>query len=326
MTGALSCGSCNRRYAIRSGIPDFVDLETGNDASLEAIKSATVSQFGYEWRHYKDWGWLEAYPDVADAERKFLGALIENTEAAFSGKSMLSDSDLDTGKWVLDAGCGNGRFTNQAARRGANVVGVDIGDGTVSAFAHTRHLENVHILRGDLFNLPLVKDAFDTIFSIGVLMHTGDAEKAFREIVCRVKPGGHVVAHVYGRGRQSYEIIDRTLRAVTVKLPVSFQMLFAKGAAAVARWFLASQDRERYFWQKIYPHINLLPTDHHMFDWWSAPVATHHTIGEVSDWFESAGLTIENSRPPVDDPMTIDEGRNIHDAITVLGRRPLDGR
>ena len=130
--------------------------------------------------------------------------------------------------------------------------------------------------------------------------------------------GGLIVAHVYGRGLRTYELLDATLRSVTTRLPISAQLAFSRRMAALARWLRRSS--EKLYW-KIFQHINLLPTDIHMFDWWSAPIATHHTREEVLGWFERNRLKVLRTNPPDDGAAELVRKRN-HGAITVLGRRP----
>jgi SAM-dependent methyltransferase len=102
-----------------------------------------VKRFGFEWRHFHDWGWLTEYPKTRYAEEKFYGGLLEHSRAAFWSKSLFGKEDLLPGEAILDAGCGNGRLTNQAAQYGAEVIGVDLGWGVYSAFEHTRSQPNI---------------------------------------------------------------------------------------------------------------------------------------------------------------------------------------
>lgn len=325
--GSLVCQRCRARYAIERGVPQMLpsSLADVDHESLEALQAATIDRFGYEWRHYRDWGWLEDYPDVPQAEERFFGGLLRNSEGAFWSKSLYKRDELGAEHLVLDAGCGNGRFTYQACLTGAEVIGVDLGWGVDSAFENTRALPNVHIVRGDLFRLPLRTAIFDRIFSIGVLMHTGDAQAAFASIVRTLAPGGLVVAHVYGVGRPSYELLDRSIRAVTTRLPRLAQMGFSKILATVSRELRQGGPRAERLYRRLYSHLNLLPTDIHMFDWWAAPIATHHTPRELQRWFDGHGLEILRTNPPRGDASAEARRQRIHAAVTFLGRRPALG-
>lgn len=94
----------------------------------------------------------------------FYGGLISSTERAFKNKCLLEPNDISADKLILDAGCGNGRYTNQAAKHGAEVIGVDLDYGIKSAYEHLKDNYKVHIIQGDLFNLPFKKEIFDTVF------------------------------------------------------------------------------------------------------------------------------------------------------------------
>jgi len=323
----LHCEQCGHTYEIQRGVPNLLpdsDVQVEQE-SLESLQAATIDRFGFEWRHYRDWGWLEDYPDVPDAQERYFGGLLQNSEGAFWSKSLFQRDELEPQHLVLDAGRGNGRFTYQASLTGATVIGVDLGWGVDSAFENSRALPNVHIVRGDLFRLPLRTAIFDRIFSIGVLMHTGNARAAFDSIVRTLAPEGLVVAHVYGVGLPSYEAADGSIRAVTTRLPRTLQMGFSKIMSAVARALRKGEGRRQRLYRRLYPHLNLLPTDIHMFDWWAAPIATHHTPAELQQWFAAHGLEVLRTNPPFGDANAETKRRRIHAAVTCLGRRPAEG-
>ena len=324
LEGKLLCAQCAQSYKLTGGVPHLLPPQRlqieGDD--LAKLQNQTVERFGFEWRYFQDWGWLPDYPDVPEAELKFFGGLMKHTEGAFWSKSLFSREDLQTGNLVLDAGCGNGRFTNQAAQTGAEVIGIDLGWGVFSAFEHTRALPNVHIVRGDLFRLPFADKTFDRIFCIGVLQHTGNAGVAFDSLVRVLQEGGLIVAHAYGRGLWTYELLDKILRSVTIRLPISAQLAFSRWTAGLARWLRRSN--EKLYW-RIFQHVTLLPTTPHMYDWWSAPIATHHTQNEVQGWLAKNRLEILRTNPPLDDMAAERARRRGHGAITFLGRRPAAG-
>ena len=322
MEGQLCCSVCQQKYQIKNGIPNLLldNPVTISGETLDQLQSMTRERFGFEWRYFSDWGWLTDYPDVSLAEEKFYGGLIRHTKSAFWSKSLFQKEDLRKGLLVLDAGCGNGRFTNQAAQTGADVIGIDLGKGVLSAFEHTRLLPNCHIVQGDIFRLPFSPHTFDRIFCIGVLQHTGDAAAAFDSLARCLRKRGLIVAHVYGRGMLTYEIIDALVRAVTTRLSIRMQLKLSRFTAAVARWLRSGARWRVRLYQHLFRHINLLPTEHHMFDWWSAPVATHHTLDELLDLFAKNHLTILRSNPSWNDVAAKQARYRVHGSITVLGK------
>lgn len=108
MTGELQCAACQRTYPIEQGVPDLLPAESASigGSDLKELQTATVERFGFEWRYFRDWGWLEEYPNVPNAEEKFYGGLIEHTRRAFWSKSLFHREELHPGLLVLDAGRG----------------------------------------------------------------------------------------------------------------------------------------------------------------------------------------------------------------------------
>ena len=108
--------------------------------------------------------------------------------------------DVRAGMRVLDLGCGEGRHTFEAYRRGAHVVAVDI---SAKDLATTRQwcsaielageapaTATANAVRGDLRHLPFPDASFDRIIASEVLEHIPDDTAAIAEIERVLKPGG----------------------------------------------------------------------------------------------------------------------------------------
>jgi len=249
------------------------DVEDWSD-DLLALKKHTIQNFGFEWLEYARFGWDDPIYNI------------QREEQVFRYKSLLKPDEIQ-GKLVLDAGCGNGRYSYWAAKYGGKVFGVDIGDGVESAAQNTGGLANVQIIQGDIFSLPFRDNTFDVIFAIGVLMHTGDARKATASLVRKLRVGGSLSVHLYGKGNIIYEYIDRILRSQTTRLSINELQVFTIKAYRLRRFL------ERIRLANIMNRfVNLDSHPHCIFDWYAAPIATHHTYEEVKWWFDSLGLRI----------------------------------
>lgn len=102
-----------------------------------------------------------------------------------------------TGWRILEAGCGCGRFTEIALEAGAEVWSFDLSRAVdATARNHGGH-PRLHLFQANLLDLPLPERAFDGVFCFGVLQHTPDPERSFRELVRYVKPGGRIAVDVY---------------------------------------------------------------------------------------------------------------------------------
>ncbi len=104
---------------------------------------------------------------------------------------------IGEGQRVLDLGCGTGVFLRAAADRGAKVVGLDAAEGLL-AIARER-VPEADLHAGDMQDLPFGDDGFDVVTGFSSFFFADDMTRALSE-ACRVtKPGGTVLAQVFGR-------------------------------------------------------------------------------------------------------------------------------
>jgi SAM-dependent methyltransferase len=177
-SGCLACPG-GHRVAIESGIPDFLDVSAGMG---ERSRLYDTLWQAHAPRSYA--GRVPEYVEKFQAFARLPGAL----DAYFAGKT------------VLDAGCGEGRFTYLASALGArHVVAVDASrEALARASAATAGADNCSFVRASIMALPF-RRAFDYVFSLGVLHHTASTEAAFRAVIRPLKIGGYVTIFVYGK-------------------------------------------------------------------------------------------------------------------------------
>ena len=102
------------------------------------------------------------------------------------------------GKWVLDAGCGAGRFLDVVSRSGScDVVGVDISNAVDAAHEMLASRPNVHLVQASIFELPFRPGAFDGVYCIGVIQHTPDPPRAIQSLAAMVRLGGRLALTMY---------------------------------------------------------------------------------------------------------------------------------
>lgn len=112
-----------------------------------------------------------------------------------------------TGRRVLEIGLGEGADSERLIRRGAAWSGVDLTAESVSRVRTRlmlRELPYQELHQGSVLHLPFDDDAFDVVFSHGVLHHVPDIKLAQCEIHRVLRPGGELVIMVYARWSLNY--------------------------------------------------------------------------------------------------------------------------
>jgi SAM-dependent methyltransferase len=110
------------------------------------------------------------------------------------------------GKSVLEIGCGLGTDGSQFAKHGAKYVGMDLTSMAVQLTQRRFQLFGFpgSLLEGDAENLPFEDEAFDIIYSHGVLHHTPDTQRTFDEIHRTLRTGGQAILMLYHRHSWNY--------------------------------------------------------------------------------------------------------------------------
>jgi SAM-dependent methyltransferase len=285
----LVCTGCGRQSPLRNGVVRFVGAQE------------YAGSFGFQWKLY--------------ARTQLDDPTSQKSERAFRRRTGFRPEDL-AGKLVLDVGCGMGRFAEVATRWGAHVVGIDLSLASEVAAKNLAE-RNATIFQADVFKLPFAAESFDYIYSIGVLHHTPDCERAFKSLPGLLKPGGRIAIWLYSAYNPWYRMSDvyrkvtrrmspqtlHTLCRGVVPLYGIHQVLkriplLGKGASSVLAWIIPMSFSKDSTWR-------VLDT----FDWYSPWYQSKHTYEEVFRWFEACGLkdlrvieqpiAVQGTRPPV---------------------------
>ena len=202
------------------------------------------------------------------------------------------------GKDVLDCGCGGGQHISFTAPYAAHVTGVDFNALSV-AKAKNGHLPNVSFVEADLAEMDLGK-RFDVVYCIGVLHHTDDPERTFRNIAKHAKPGGRVIVWVYSREGNFWNrtLLEWFKRAVLLRLPRAVSLALSHVLTAliyvpVYTVYLLPIRRAPFYeyfgnWRKLSYGRNLL----NVFDKLNAPQTHFLTGSDLERWFDAG--TFEN--------------------------------
>jgi SAM-dependent methyltransferase len=190
-----------QRYPVFKGVPRFVP------------QSNYADNFGMQWNHFRKTQ-LDSHSGLPISTDRFWQATGWQPEA-------MKD------QWVLDAGCGAGRFAEVALLAGAKVVALDFSSAVDACYANLKHHSNLHVVQGDLYALPFAPETFPFVYSLGVLQHTPDVAKAFAALPPMMQRGGYLCADFYWKRLRTMLHAKYLFRPFTKRMaqPKFFQLL-----------------------------------------------------------------------------------------------------
>jgi len=194
------------------------------------------------------------------------------------------DRSIPEDATIIDVGTGTGQLSAFLSLRRKCVYGIDFSDGSLNkakSLKEKLELDSLHLKKVDILDETQIKDIgmrFDYVLCLGVLHHTGDAYRGFKNILKLLKPKGHITIGLYNRyGRMPLKI--RIMLAKTI----------FKNNQKVKDKFIKMQigdvedkERARGWWNDQYLH----------------PHETSHTIGEVLSWFKNNNISYSQIVPP----------------------------
>jgi SAM-dependent methyltransferase len=192
-SGSLHCAKCSGSYRIVDGIPRFVDNDN------------YASSFGLQWSRYRS-EQIDSVNGFNLSEHRFY------TETGWT-KQWIKD------KWILDAGCGAGRFLDIVSKAGGEVVGVDISNAVDAVKEVLKDRKNVHLVQASIYALPFRSGVFDGCYCIGVIQHTPDPHQSVRSLPRLLKTDGCIALTIYERKPWTHLYSKYWIRSLTRRLP-----------------------------------------------------------------------------------------------------------
>lgn len=277
--GELICDKCGAKYIIERAIPRFVP------ANNYAIN------FGIQWNLFRQTQ-LDSFSGHTISRDRFYG---------YTGWI----SDELKGKWILDVGCGAGRFTEIALAAGAHVVALDYSSAVEACWANHKNKPLANVVQGNIYQLPFAPESFDYVYCLGVLQHTPDVRKSFHSLPEMLCPGGKLAVDLYPLGWQNLFMAKHWLRPLTTRmdtnrlfervkvwaprlLPISRFLSKIPIVGRKMRWAIPVANYEG-----VYP-LN----DKQLEEWaildtfdWLAPTHDHpQTLSTLNKWFAETSL------------------------------------
>jgi len=178
----LRCRDTGMMYESIRGVPSLFKPSEGEGEDV----TTRIKSF-YEENPFPNYEGLEDF-----------GQLVKKGQRN-SFSATLLDS-IGYNKLILECGCGTGQLSHFLQCNNNHVLGIDMSLSSLGlALEHKRRnqLERASFAQMNIFNLAIKDESFDVVISHGVLHHTYDARKAFKEIARKVKPGGIIMVGLY---------------------------------------------------------------------------------------------------------------------------------
>ncbi len=206
--GRLVSEVTGKSYPIVRGIPRFVESE------------GYTGSFGKQWNLFREVQ-LDGSTGGKHSVERF------DAEAGWTSEELRD-------RWVLDAGCGAGRFSEVVAARGPNLVSLDYSSAVEAAARTVERFPNVDVVQASLLDPPLRQGVFDYAYCIGVIQHTPDPPAVVRNVVKVVKPGGKFSLTIYARQPWTKLNTKYLIRPLTKRMPQQVLLRAIEGVMPVA--------------------------------------------------------------------------------------------
>ena len=245
---------------------------TARTLELSELEKGSPERFGYSWDQYADL--------LPDHEEQFL-------------RWTTLDKTAWRGLRFLDGGCGIGRNSYWPMTYGAQGgVSVDVDRRTLGrARRNLAPFPSVEVREQSIYEVEEA-DTFDIAFSIGVVHHLSDPDKAVASLTRAVKPGGQVLLWLYGRENNGWivKFFNPLRHALFSRLPLKLVHVLSWPLTAILWLGLRLGVPSGPYYKLIsgfsFEHLRAIVFDHMI-----PRIALYYTRAEAEALLARAGLT-----------------------------------
>lgn len=256
----------------------------------ENVDKITIQSFGDEWKSFHEFPEEEiqrigdSYFDIVPS-----GVLNQNTKA-------------------IDFGCGSGRWTKYIHTKVESIAAVDPSEAIFYASKVLENVNNAFLYKASIDNLPFADNYFDFGFSLGVLHHIPNTEKAMKDCVQKIRRGGHFLVYLYysldNRGflfRKLFKV-SNFFRKIISKMParikrfvcdvmaILFYMPFIMLSRGLKKIGIKKQFREKIPLH-IYENASFYIIRNDSLDRFGTPLEQRFSKAQIMQMMKNCGLT-----------------------------------
>jgi len=255
----ISCCLCGRHYPVQDRIPL---LFLPNDWNGKTDVTEKIKSF-YE---------KNPFPNYDDIDN--ISVLINKAERGLFAKML--DQQIPINAKVLEVGCGTGQLSNYLGISYRTLFGTDLCLNSLrlaNDFKIKNNLNRVGFYQMNLFRPIFKEESFDLVICNGVLHHTSNPYGGFQSVARLVKKDGYILLGLYNKfGR----FVTDIRRVIFFLFKDNFKFLDP---------YLRRRDigdKKKLTW---------------FMDQYKNPHESKHTIGEVLNWFDTAGFELQSGIP-----------------------------
>jgi 2-polyprenyl-6-hydroxyphenyl methylase / 3-demethylubiquinone-9 3-methyltransferase len=138
---------------------------------------------------------------------------------------------------ILDVGCGGGFLSNELARQGYRVTGVDLSPESVKVAEAHDVTRTVKYEVADAFHLPYPDESFDALTAMDFLEHIDNPDVVIKEFARVLKPQGIFFFHTFNRNPLAWLVVIKLLEWFIVNTPKNMHII---------RLFIKPKELEEY--------------------------------------------------------------------------------
>jgi SAM-dependent methyltransferase len=245
---------------------------------MRNVDRATVEGFGQEWVAFDQ-------SELSDEEAR---SIFADYFAIFDFANLGEGFDL---------GCGSGRWAKYVAPKVGRLHCIDPSDAIEVARKNLAGHENVSFHRADADHIPLEDESQSFGYSLGVLHHIPDPERAMRSAVRKLRPGAQFLVYLYyametkpAWFRGVWRVSDVARKGIS-KLPFPIKTRVTSAIAALVYWPLARFGRPNWPLVEIYKGKSFYTMRTDALDRFGTRLEHRFTRDQIRAMMERCGLT-----------------------------------